>query len=399
MSLWGKSVSAESRPKGFPDDSNSKYARENIYATNKGWVVRGTATGNDNALADPEILVYIKNLATEGVLGGANIIGVDFTAAAVADGGTFDMTLTFDEEVYVQSAAYAASSDSKTDRVYFTMDMLGATDMVADDTFDMQYYSGTGTNDITFRGLTPTTDNGYIAFTTGFLVANGAATIIDKSSIGTILAEDSTDDDRSRIIFDDDGDGEKGGEVLMQNDGDHVGNLATESGTDTTGGESGNQSVVGRIVLDGTDGTIVKTNGAVSGSTSFTVDNVTGTIAVGQKVVVQPGASASISDAQSDTGISTDGTLVVTAVASQTSFTVSEAVTVANNIDLLLDQDYNSNVLLEAIDMDLEGFDGATSVIGVSAVKTGDVDDTKVTTATSGSSSGTANVLTGVTTT
>ena len=49
MSLWGKSVSAESRPKGFPDDSNSKYARENIYATNKGWVVRGTATGNDNA--------------------------------------------------------------------------------------------------------------------------------------------------------------------------------------------------------------------------------------------------------------------------------------------------------------------------------------------------------------
>ena len=94
MSLWGKSVSAESRPKGFPDDSNSKYARENIYATNKGWVVRGTATGNDNALADPEILVYIKNLATEGVLGGANIIGVDFTAAAVADGVNRTITLT-----------------------------------------------------------------------------------------------------------------------------------------------------------------------------------------------------------------------------------------------------------------------------------------------------------------
>ena len=309
------------------------------------------------------------------------------------------MTLTFDEEVYVQSAAYAASSDSKTDRVYFTMDMLGATDMVADDTFDMQYYSGTGTNDITFRGLTPTTDNGYMAFTTGFLVTNGSASIIDKSSIGTILAEDSTDDERARIVFDDDGDGEKGGEVLLQNDGDHINNIATESGTDTTGGSSGNQSVVGRIVLDGTDGTIVKTNGAVSGSTSFTVDNVTGTIAVGQKVVVKPGASASVSDAFSDTDISTDGTLVVTAVASQTSFTVSEAVTVANNIDLLLDENYNANLLLEAIDMDLEGFDGATSVIGVSAVKTGDVDDTKVTTATSGSSSGTANILTGVTTT
>ena len=47
MSLWGKSLAAESRPKGFPDDSNSKYARENIFATNKGWVVRGVATGNE----------------------------------------------------------------------------------------------------------------------------------------------------------------------------------------------------------------------------------------------------------------------------------------------------------------------------------------------------------------
>ena len=92
-------------------------------------------------------------------------------------------------------------------------------------------------------------------------------------------------------------------------------------------------------------------------------------------------------------------TLKVVAVASQTSFTVSEAVTVANNIDLLLDEHGGDNLLLEAIDLDLEGFDGATSVIGTSAVKTGDADDTKVTTTTSGSGSGSAAVLTGVTTT
>ena len=77
MSLWGKSLSAESRPKGFPNDSNSKYARENIFATNKGWVVRGVATGNDNANADPEILVWIKDLATEGGLGSANAFFLD----------------------------------------------------------------------------------------------------------------------------------------------------------------------------------------------------------------------------------------------------------------------------------------------------------------------------------
>ena len=392
MSLWGKSLSAESRPKGFPDDSNSKYARENIFATNKGWVVRGVATGNDNANADPEILVWIKDLATEGVLGSANVIGVDFTAAAYADGATFDMTLTFDEAVYVNSEAYAASTDSKTDRVYITMDLLGATDMVADDTVDLQYYSGTGTNDITFRGLLPTTPNGYIAFTTGQLEIDGSASIIDKSSIGSLVMEDSTAGERVPVALDNDGE-----ELLLNNNGDRINQIAIESGTDTTGGASGNQSVIGRIVLDGTDGTIVKTNGAVSGSTSFTVDNVTGTIAVGQKITVKPGASAAISDAFSDTGISTDGTLTVVSVASQTSFTVSEAVTVATNIDLLLDEQSGDNLLLEAIDLDIEGFDGATSVIGTSATKTGDT--VAVTTTTSGSGSGSAAILTGVTTT
>ena len=386
MSLWGKSLSAESRPKGFPDDSNSKYAREKIFATNKGWVVRGAATGNDNANADPEILVWIKDLATEGVLGSANVIGVDFTAAAYADGATFQMTLTLDEAVYVNSEAYAAATDSKTDRCYITMNCLGATDMVADDTVDLQYLSGTGTNQIVFQGLLPTTPNGYLSFTTGHLEIDGAASIISKSSIGSLVMEDSTTGERVPVALDNDGE-----EILLQNDGDRINTIATESGTDT--------SEVGRIVLDGTDGTIVKTNGAVTASTTFTVDNVTGTIAVGQKVVVKAGASASISDANSQTGISTDGTLVVTAVASQTSFTVSEAVTVATNIDLLLDEHGGNNLLLEAIDLDLEGFDGATSVIGVAAVKTGDADDTKVTTTTSGSSSGSAAILTGVTTT
>jgi len=392
MSLWGKSLSAESRPKGFPDDSNSKYARENIFATNKGWVVRGAATGNDNANADPEILVWIKDLATEGVLGSANVIGVDFTAAAYADGATFQMTLTFDEAVYVNSEAYAAATDSKTDRVYITLNCLGATDMVADDTVDLQYFSGTGTNAIVFQGLLPTTPNGYLSFTTGHLEIDGAASIIDKSSIGSLVMEDSTSGERVPIALDNDGE-----ELLLNNNGDRINTIATESGTDQTGGASGNQSVIGRIVMEGTDGTIVKTNGAVAGSTSFTVDNVTGTIAVGQKITVKPGATAAISDAFSDTGISTDGTLTVVAVASQTSFTVSEAVTVANNIDLLLDEHSGDNLLLEAIDLDLEGFDGATSVIGTSATKTGDT--VAVTTTTSGSGSGSAAILTGVTTT
>jgi hypothetical protein len=173
-----------------------------------------------------------------------------------------------------------------------------------------------------------------------------------------LIAEDSTTDEPIFLALDEDGE-----EILLQNDGDRINTIATESGTDTSGGASGNQSVIGRIVMDGTDGTIVKTNGAVTASTTFTVDNVTGTIAVGQKVTVAAGASATVSDAFSQTGINTDGTLIVTAVASQTSFTVSEAVTVATNIDLLLDEHSGDNLLLEAIDLDLEGFDGATSLL------------------------------------
>ena len=65
MAIWGKTSGAESRPKSLPMDSNSSYSREFVNANAKGWVFQpGTAsaaTGNDNASADPEILVAIRN--------------------------------------------------------------------------------------------------------------------------------------------------------------------------------------------------------------------------------------------------------------------------------------------------------------------------------------------------
>jgi hypothetical protein len=56
MALWGKSTSAESRPKFVVDDSNAAGgpgARENVLATTRGWeMAAGTgASGNDNASA------------------------------------------------------------------------------------------------------------------------------------------------------------------------------------------------------------------------------------------------------------------------------------------------------------------------------------------------------------
>jgi hypothetical protein len=66
MGLWGTTHSAATnKPKFAPDNEDSDYKREGIYATNSGWVrAAGTpANGNDNASADPEVLVAIGDLA------------------------------------------------------------------------------------------------------------------------------------------------------------------------------------------------------------------------------------------------------------------------------------------------------------------------------------------------
>ena len=66
MGLWGTTHdSATNKPKFAPDNENSDYKREGIYATQSGWVrAAGTpANGNDNANAQPEVLVAIGDLA------------------------------------------------------------------------------------------------------------------------------------------------------------------------------------------------------------------------------------------------------------------------------------------------------------------------------------------------
>jgi hypothetical protein len=56
----------------------------------------------------------------------------------------------------------------------------------------------------------------------------------------------------------------------------------------------------------------------------------------------------SIIDASSETAVSVDDTLTITAVASQTSFTVSEAVSIADNVVLILRADESSKMVLDA---------------------------------------------------
>jgi len=331
MALWGKTVDTEARPKSLPNDSNSSYSREFVTATSKGWVfqpgVASAATGNDNTSADPEILVAIRNLSSTQ-LRSANLLSIDWTDGAYADAADFDLILTFDENITVTSAA-ATANNTITNKVFITLSELGATDMVQDNTVNCQYKSGSGTNTLTFRGRLNTTANGFLSFTDNFIHVNGTATMqADSETFSGILSE-----------------------------------TAAVNGTDNS------------IVLDASSGASGTVAGALTASTTVTVDGVSGTIAVGQVVTVNgagstPAASITATE-DSDTGISTDNTLTITAVEDQTEFTVSEPITVADNINLLFSADAGEGIEQNSISLEIEGADGATNVVGTQAYRTG----------------------------
>jgi hypothetical protein len=331
MAIWGKTSGEESRPKSLPMDSNSIYSREFVTATDKGWVMQpGTAsaaTGNDNASADPEILVAIRNLSVSFLSG--NLLSVDFADGAVADSGTFDLVLTFDEEITVTSATRTANQ-VVTNKVFVLLTELGGTDMASDGTMACQYVSGSGTNTLTFRGVRSQNVAGFLSFTDNFIHVNGTAT--------------------------------------LQSDSETFAGILAESGTTS----------VDSIVLDASSAANGQVNGAVSDSTTIVVNNVGGTIAVGQVVTVNGEGSAPAASITSNNGInstdtsgSTDNTITITAVASQTSFTVSENVTIADDIELLFSADAGEGIEQNSVSMALEGPDGATSVVSSTAYRTG----------------------------
>ena len=247
MALWGKSTTAESRPKFLPVDSNaqgSSGSRQDAIATSGGWALSpGHAnSGNDNKAAQPEVLVCIRNLAD--VFGSATPISIGFTEAEVADTGTFDITITFDEAVDVTSAAWSANQ-TVTNKAYILMSRLGVSDMVEDSTVACMYYSGSGTNQIVFRGTVQTNA------AAGFLAFNGAG-------VGDTAAEG-----RTAIIF-------NGTADMAEEDGGSIAGLMQESGTRDTAGD--------KIVLNGTDGSSTNAGDEIHvEGIDFTIAGPTGT--------------------------------------------------------------------------------------------------------------------------
>jgi hypothetical protein len=341
MALWGKTTNSESRPKFLPVDSNaegSSGARENCIAQPGGWALSaGTASsGNDNKGAQPEILVCIRGLGTS-TLQGANVMSIDWTDGEYADAANFDITVTFDEKVTVTSAALSANQ-TVTNKAYILLSRVGATDMVQDSTIAAQYLSGSGTNKLVFRGKLQAAAAGFISF----------------SGLGQ-----GAGDDHVAIVL-------NGTATIVEEGGDNICKLRQESGTaesadDGQGGDG--------ILMDSTAATSVTVAGAISDSTAFTIDGLSGaTLVVGMTVTVNGAGgtpAASISDGAGDTGISTDNTLTITAVASQTQFTVSESVTVANDVVLLTSTNGGDDLLTESLEMKFEGVDGETDITGL----------------------------------
>ena len=280
MSLWGKQNAVESRPKHLPNDSNAPHGREFCQATDKGWTfqpgVASAATGNDNTSAAPEILVAIRSLAS--TLASSNLLSIDYTEGAYADSATFDLVLTFDEPITVTSATRTANQ-VVTNKMFILLSRLGGTDMAEDNTVACQYLSGSGTNQLTFRGVLQSADAGYLAFTDKLLHFNGTATAVDSNSEAVHgIADESTITD-SIVLDGTDGSATNAGDKIvletMRMDLEGA-DLATDiMGTQAYRTGFGVDNKVGRVeMLEDDSGKILNETQGTDGfaAESFTVD-------------------------------------------------------------------------------------------------------------------------------
>ena len=113
MPLWGTAhASASNKPKWLPDDANSDYDKQKVFASQSGWVQRaGTAaSGNDNTSAQEEVLVAIGGLAGASATAGlkhptlTNFRVITKTAHGGSNNIVFEMA--FDEKIkYVAGSA------------------------------------------------------------------------------------------------------------------------------------------------------------------------------------------------------------------------------------------------------------------------------------------------------
>ena len=327
MGLWGVTTAATDKPKFLSDDSNAVGAggaKEHAIAVKGGWgLAPGQAfSGNDNLDAAPEVLICVKNLAE--AMGNASVIGIDWTEAELANDGTFDITVTFDEAVDITSAARTANQ-TITNKAYILLSRLGQTDMVEDNTMACQYFSGSGSNQITFRGVAQSN------FAAGYLAFNGQGV----GDAGVITG----------INFD-------GTATMNEEDGASALGIRLEPATTGAAANTKGDS----LIANASAGKSATVNGALAtATTALVLDGNVGTIAVGDVVTVKDTSTLAIADTDGGTGISTDNTLTVAATNASTSVTLREAVTVADDVDLLFSTDGGDEIIADALAFGVAG--------------------------------------------
>ena len=248
MGLWGKSTSADSRPKFLKGDGaeGAGGKQEDALATTRGWELKaGTAaSGTDNASAQSDILVSIGGLSA--TLGAANLMSVDFAAGTYAHDGSddFDLVYTFDEAVTVTSAA-ATANTTISNKVHVGVQCLGPTDMANDGVMQLQYHSGSGTNKLVFRGRIPSSAvaGGYIADLNGTyaMATDGSSAVVDGNGT-TVTAADADHDGSSP------GAGANGSSAIFGTDVKKTGSTANTL-TTTAGSSSGSVAVLTGVVF------------------------------------------------------------------------------------------------------------------------------------------------------
>ena len=172
MGLWGATDADESKPKHL-----TTAEKKQVFATTSGWVrePNNADQGNDNADADPEVLVAIGDLTVS--LGAATITSCEFitTAYVASAGANLQVRVRWNEAVDV-----VVGGSSLKVNVNRTPDGGSAA------SHTLVYTSGTGTNELVFQlaiaGGSPVATADSFAITEQNLAFGGGTTLKDAGT-------------------------------------------------------------------------------------------------------------------------------------------------------------------------------------------------------------------------
>jgi len=227
-------VSDETKPNFLTEaaDGSGDYSKENVFATDAGWVMRpgSPATGNGNVDADPEVLVCSRGLKSFG-LGGP-------TARQITIGNASSKTTLFpDGDTFT-----GVASSSENDVVVYTyfnesVGVIGTPQIELKDGTNLDSsFGGYGSTMLDYKSSLSNLDAGIVAFG----IAAGVDTrtsAVDNNNLG-VNSDDSISLNGGRIT--------KNAGGVLRDESDNV--LVFNDGASTEAPMS-----LGEIVLEDTD--------------------------------------------------------------------------------------------------------------------------------------------------